>query len=300
MIRCLVVLLLLGVHSAQAEVRVTDFIGREVIVPAPATRIVALAPHVVENLFSAGAGDKIVGAVEHSDYPPAATNIPRVGNHNSWSLESIAALRPDLVVVWGSGNAGGKLARLEQLGIPVFVSELRKPQDIAEAIRRLGILAGTSDHSEPAAKALETALATLGKRYAHATRLSVFYQIWNDPLLTVNGDHMISEVMNLCGGRNAFADLAQIAPRINVESVLSRDPDVILASGMGDARPDWVDDWRRYPALAAVRYDNLFFIHPDHLQRATSRILQGAETLCAQLQEARQRIAAEGSIMPPS
>ncbi len=216
-----------------------------------------------------------------------AKELPEVGSYNAFSLEQILALQPDLVVMWGSGNGMQTLSKLEGLGIPVYVSELRKLSDVPESIRRLGQLAGTSSVAEAEARRIESELESLRNRYGGRRSLGVFYQIWNDPLQTVNGEHLISEVIALCGGRNVFGDASALAPRISVESVLLRNPDAIVASGMGEARPEWLDQWRAYPSLKAVAGDALFFINPDHLQRPTARILLGAQRLCQQLDQIR-------------
>lgn len=276
-----------GVRPAVAAITLVDFAGREVTLAAPAVRIVALAPHIVENAFSAGAGDKLVGAVAYSDFPAAAREIPRVGSYQAWSLEAIVASEPDLVLVWGSGNGSETLSALERLGIPVFVSELRALADIPASIRAIARLAGTAAVGDREAEHLESGLTALRRRYGGRRQVSVFYQIWNDPLQTINGEHLISSVIGLCGGRNAFADVGSLAPRISLESVLARDPEVIVASGMGEARPEWLDDWRAYPGLRAVRDNALFFIHPDLIQRPTARVLEGARVLCEQLDVAR-------------
>jgi iron complex transport system substrate-binding protein len=275
--------------TVAADINVVDFEGREVSLSAPAKRIIALAPNIVENLFSAGAGDKLVGVVDYSNFPAAAQQIERVGNYKTWSLESIVALKPDLVLMWSSGNGIDALHSLERLGIPVFASEVRQLADIPKAIRTYGVLAGTEGHSEREAARIEQALSALNSRYAQQQPVSVFYQVWDEPLQTLNGDHFISRVIELCGGVNAFADAPHLAPRINIEAVLERDPQVIIASGMGEARPDWLDQWHAYPSLTAVQQQALFFVPPDYIQRPTSRVLLGAAQLCDQLATVRSK-----------
>ena len=142
MIKFLASLLLWLPCLVASAVTVEDFAGRAVSLAQPAQRIVALSPHIVENLFSAGAGDKVVGVVSYSNYPPEASEIPEIGSYNAYSLEQILALRPDLVIMWESGNGIGTLSQLERLGIPVYVSELRRLTDIPLTIRRLAKLAG--------------------------------------------------------------------------------------------------------------------------------------------------------------
>lgn len=277
--------LLLAIPSS--AITVQDFAGREITLAQPARRIVALAPHIVENLYSAGAGDRLVGVVSYSNYPAQAVEILRVGSATAFSMEQIVALQPDLVVMWGSGNGMRTLTQLQELGIPVYISELRRLSDVPGSIRRLGRLAGTTAVSEREALRIEEELNTLQSRYIGRKQLGVFYQIWNEPLQTVSGEHLISEVITLCGGRNIFSDASSLAPRISLESVLLRDPDAIVASGMGEARPEWLDQWRNYPSLLAVRSGALFFINPDHVQRPTARVLLGAERLCRQLDSLR-------------
>ena len=285
--RSLTLVFMLLLAMSASAITVQDFAGREVTLAQPARRIVALAPHIVENLYSAGAGDRLVGVVSYSNYPAQAVEIPRVGSAAAFSMEQIVALQPDLVVMWGSGNGMQTLTQLRELGIPVYVSELRRLSDVPGSIRRLGQLTGTTAVSEPEAQRIEGEFNALQNRYIGRKQLGVFYQIWNEPLQTVNGEHLISEVIALCGGRNIFSDASSLAPRISIESVLLRDPDAIVASGMGEARPEWLDQWRSYPSLWAVRNNALFFINPDHVQRPTARVLLGAGRLCQQLDSLR-------------
>ena len=287
MSRFSVLLTLLLCSIAQAGIRVEDSVGRVVTLEQPARRIVALSPHIVENLFAAGAGSAIVGTVDYANYPPEAAAIPSLGSAQTWSLEALVALDPDLVVLWGSGNGSTALPQLERLGLTVYVNEPRRLEDIGNSIRDFGVLAGSSTAANASADQLDNRLNQLRATYAEKKPLSVFYEIWNSPLQTINGEHMISTIMGLCGGRNIFAATRQLAPQVSLESVLARDPDAIVASGMGESRPEWLDAWRQYPQLSAVRHDALFHIHPDLIQRPTARIADGAATLCKQLDSLR-------------
>ncbi len=289
-LKYLVVIALLLSFPVQAAVEVTDYLKRVVRLEQPAQRIVALAPHIVENAYSAGAGDRLVAAVDYSDYPPAALELPQLGSHNAVSLEQILALKPDLVLVWGSGNGETMLRQLERLGLNVYVDEPRNLEDVARSVQAIGVLAGTSETAEQAAEGYLAALKQLGERYQQAEPVTVLYQIWNQPLQTLNGDHLVSDVIRLCGGHNVYADALPLAPKINMESVLARDPQAIVASGMGEGRPDWLDEWKQWPGLAAVRHDNLFFVPPDIIQRHTLRIAQGAELFCEHIDTARRRL----------
>jgi len=289
----LFILLLLSPQSP-ADITVVDSARRSVTLSVPARRIVALAPHIVENVYSAGAGDKLVGVVSYSNYPEAASELPLVGSAYAWSVETVVAMQPDLVIVWGSGSGIKSARKLEALGLHVYVSEPRQLLDISQNIRNIGRLAGTHETAQIAADRFDKAIGQLRNRYQARSRLSVFYQIWNSPLQTINQDHLISHVIELCGGHNIFGDLSQLAPHINLEAVLDKDPDVIVASGMGESRPEWLNDWKQYPSLHAVRAGALLHIHPDLIQRPTARIAMGARALCKKMDTARGGAAGPG------
>ncbi len=275
--------------AAQAEIVVRDDAGREVRLAQPAQRIVSLAPHATELLFAAGAGRAVVGAVQWSDYPPEAKKIPRVGSYVSPDPERILALAPDLVVGWASGNDPRMLKQLHDLKLTLYVTEIRTFEQVATHLERLGALAGTGAQAQKAADAFRDRWRRLQSRYGGRPRVSVFYQIWDRPLMTVNGEHLISRVIELCGGTNVFAAVPTLTPLLNVESVLVANPQVIVAGGMGEAYPEWLEGWRRWPQIEAVKQGNLVFVPSDLLQRPTPRILDGAERLCQALDAVRSR-----------
>jgi iron complex transport system substrate-binding protein len=280
-------LLLCAAALARAEIAVTDDTGATLRLKEPAQRIVSLAPHVTETLFAAGAGGQVVGAVDYSDYPEAARSIPRVGGYSKLDLEAIAAIKPDLAIGWASGNSPAHIEKLRALGIPVYLAQPEHIDDVAANLERYGELAGTPTVARAAAKDFRDRLAALRGQYGTRPKVRVFYQIWKQPLMTVGGGQVISDAIRLCGGENVFADLKPLAPKIGIEAVLAADPEVIVASGMGEARPEWVDDWRQWPSMTAVKRDNLYFIPPDLIQRHTPRLAEGAARLCAQFEAAR-------------
>ena len=275
--------------AVRAEVCVSDDVAREVCLEAPARRIVALSPGVTELLYSAGAGERVVGAVSFSDYPPRAQALPRVGSYDRLDLEALLALEPDLVVAWAGGNPEEQLARLPDLGVPVYFSDVEDFAGIAASLERLGVLAGSEAMGHAAATRLRGEVAELRARYADVPTVPVFYQVWEQPLMTVNGEHWISHALALCGGENLFAAQAPRVPRIGREAVLARDPEAIISGGMGKADSTWLEAWRQYPEMTAVRRDNLFFVDPDRVQRATPRLLEGTRALCTHLETARER-----------
>ena len=275
--------------SAQAELVFKDDAGQEVRLKAPAQRIVTLAPHAAESLYAAGAGDKLIGTVEYSDYPPAAKKVPRVGGYSRIDMEAVAALKPDLVIAWQSGNNLTQVDKLKALGLTVYISQPNKMADVADQLERLGQLAGTEAVANAAAAAFRKRLETLQTANASKPKVRVFYQIWKSPLMTVGGPQIISDAIRLCGGDNVFGNLGQMAPTVSVEAVLEADPEAIIATGMGDAKPEWLHDWDKWTRMTAVKRGNLFHINPDIMQRHTPRILDGAEKLCAHLDVARSR-----------
>lgn len=272
--------MLLPCAAAAEPVRVTDDRGREIVLPQPAQRIVALAPNLTELVFAAGAGERLVGVSAYSDYPAAARKLPQVGSYGKADRERLLQLHPDLVVAWRGGNAAGDLAFLEKLGIPLYITDAHHLDDIPRNIEAIGRLAGSAPQAQLAAATFRNELQEIEKRYAHARPVGVFYQIWHRPLMTVNSQHLLGKVMRLCGGINPYAALSALTPVVSVESLLAANPAVIVVNGD-------TDYWQRYPQLEAVRNQRLYTIDPDLLLRATPRLLEGARQLCAVLEQAR-------------
>lgn len=275
--------------SAHAQIRVTDDVGIDVALPAPARRIVSLAPHVVELLFAAGAGARVVATVDYSDYPPEARAIPRIGGSGGLDLERIVALRPDLIVGWSSGNPRRTIERLRGFGFPIYLTEPRRLEDIARDLEHLGKLAGTEPVAHQTAERFTSRYHALKARYAKRRSLRVFYQVLDPSLITVNGRHLISEILRLCGGENIFAALPVVAPVVSEEAVLEADPDVIVAGGTEESWSEWRPRWRRHAAMTAVKRDALYYIPAEILHRHTPRVLDGAEKVCAALDDARRK-----------
>jgi iron complex transport system substrate-binding protein len=273
--------------TASATITVVDDAQRSVILPAPARRIVSLAPHATEMLFAAGAGASIVGVTQFSDYPIEAKRIPSVGSGVSLDLERIIALKPDLVVGWNNGTAATQLARLEPLGIPVYKSEPYDFAAIALSLERLAHLAGTDATGRAAADAFRARLKRLRDTYQNRRTVTVFYQIWRSPLMTLNGTHLVSSALKLCGGENIFGALPQLAPTVSIEAVLKANPEAIIASS--GEQDDVLAAWRRFPTLKAVARGNLLTIDGELINRAGPRILDGTEALCKQLDAVRNK-----------
>lgn len=242
----------------------------------PAKRIVSLAPDLTELLFAVGAGDAIVGVMRGSDYPQAALRIPVIAMYNHVNPEAILALQPDLVVVGNSLNLQMQLAFLQTFHIPVYVSHQRKLADIPRIMRDLGCLTGNEKKAEQAAHAFLSEYESIRKKYADRKSVSVFYQMWDRPLITVNEATMINEVIELCGGKNLFAKLKVEAPEVNLEAVIQAKPEVIIGSRVKTF-------WKIWKNIPAVQHQLLIEIQPELLERATPRILIGATQICTQM-----------------
>ncbi|MYH91967.1 MAG: cobalamin-binding protein [Gammaproteobacteria bacterium] len=273
--------------AAFAEIRVVDDFGRDVVLAEPARRILSLAPHITENLFSAGAGDRVVGVVDHSDFPPAANNLPSVGSYVHFNIEGALALAPDLVVAWPSSRNGEILNRLERHGITVYFSEPRTFDGVMENIRELALLAGTEDAVDPRLDPALEKIAEARNRFADRPVLDVFYQIWSEPLITLNGEHFISRILEVCGARNLFADLSIIAPRVSMEAVIEANPDVIITGLRDGMRPD-MSFWRRWTMVKAVEQNRFVYVDSDVMHRHTLRMLLGIPGFCSQIDTTRQ------------
>jgi iron complex transport system substrate-binding protein len=286
----LFVLSLLVPSLAQAERPcVSDALDQRVCLAEPAQRVVSLSPGATELLFSAGAGDRLVAVSAWSDYPAEAADLPQVGDSNRLDLEAIVSLAPDLVVAWVDGNSRSQLERLSDLGIHVFWLAPRTFDDIAAAVSDLALLTGLPDLGNERAEAFRADMAALESQYADARPVKVFYQIWDQPLMTVNREELISKAISLCGGVNVFGELPRLVPRISREAVLEANPEAIITAGSSDDR-QWLEAWREFPGLAAVAAGNLFLEPPDLLARPTLRMAEGAMHLCQTLEQARANL----------
>lgn len=274
-------------HAAKAEVRLRDDRGIEAHLPQPASRIVSLAPYLTELAFAAGAGAKLIGVSAFSDFPAEAKELPVVADSAHVDFEAIARLKPDLVLAWRSGNRARDLAQLEARGFRLFVTEPSRLEDVPRILRAIGRLAGTEAEAAAHAGRIEARLADLKARYAGRRELAVFYEIWHEPLMTVNGRHYVSAMLELCGGRNVFAAAAPLTPVISREQLLAVDPDAILVSTIPAREADALAAWQRWRTLRAVKAGALYPIDSSLASRMGARVADGAAAICAALDRAR-------------
>jgi len=269
--------------------------------PAPAVagrvvpmRIVTLAPHLTELVYAAGAGDRIVGTVDSSDFPEAARKVPRIGDVTRLDGERLVMLRPDLVLVWGDGSPAEQKALLTRLKLPFLSLEQHSLADVSASIEQLGGRFGTEAVASRSAAALRAEIAAQTKRYRGARRLKVFYQVWGTPIYTLGGRHVATEMLRVCGADNVFADQATSAFVVDREAVLGRDPDVLVLAGTAVENEDWLQHWKDQAPLRAVRDGQVVRLDPDLVNRMGPRIGQGTALLCARLDEQRRAIEARG------
>lgn len=271
---------------AHGATTVRDDGGNTVTLDKPATRVISMSPHVTELLFAAGGGGRIVGAVNYSDYPEAAKSIPRIGSNREIDLERVIAMKPDLIVAWMHNASERQIEMVRKLGVPVFLSDAQTLEGIPENVVRLGQLMGTETVANAAALELRKQLAGLRSRYAGRPVVRTFYQVWDRPLYTLSGKHIITDALRLCGGENIFEKLTVTAPVVSVESVLKEDPEAIF--GTAEKNYGGVSLWKPYTTLTATRNDNLFTVDGDLLNRAGPRMISGTAIMCEKLELARR------------
>ncbi|MGX4644427.1 cobalamin-binding protein [Massilia sp. SYSU DXS3249] len=277
----------LMLHAHAQAVTVKDDAGKAVTLDKPALRVISLAPHATELLFAAGGGGRVVGAVDYSDYPEAAKRIPRIGSNREVDIERIMALRPDLIVAWMHGSSERQIELVRQLGVPVYLSDPQTLEGIPESLLRLAQLMGTETAARPVAAGLRGQLAALRSRYAGRSPVRTFYQVWDKPLYTLSGRHIVTDALRLCGGENIFHALPVTAPVVTLESVLQADPEAIF--GTAEKNYGGVNLWRQYPTMTAVRNANLFTVDGNLLNRAGPRMIAGAAVMCEKLEQARRQ-----------
>ena len=266
---------------ADANVTVTDDFGHRVTVRSPPQRVVSLAPAATAMLQAAGAFNELVATIEYSGQPASERKLAKIGTVDAIDVERLIALRPDVVVVWPDGNNPAQIATIEHLGLPVYRQEALTLDGIADSLRRLGKLTGTSGVADREAASLQARLATLRKEYASASQPpTVFLEVWDRPLYTVGGKELMSDALQVCGVRNVFEDLPQRAPAIGTEAVIARNPDIIIAAAPPGRGASWLAQWQRFPSLRAVRSGKLMTFDDQRLSGLGPGVIDATAGLC--------------------
>ena len=252
-----------------------------------AQRIITLAPHIIEMLFNLGVGDRVIATTDHSDFPEAANNVPRIGNYARLKIEKILAYEPDLIIAWRTGNPTDDLERLEKLGLKVIYSDPRSLDDVAQELRLLGKLTGTEQRAEALAKKYEKNLAQLRTTYANKEPISVFYELWSNPLTTISNNSWPQQHLNVCGASNPFIKSMTDYPQIGLEQVVIAKPQLIIQPmSKGEPNPNAVN-WFQWNEIPAAKHKQLIQPNSDKLHRMTSRLLEELEQLCKRIDNAR-------------
>lgn len=267
--------------AGEAGVVLTDDAGREVRLPRPAARIVSLVPSATETLLAIGAGDRLVGRTDF-DTHPALGRLPSVGGGMDPSVETLAALRPDLVIGWETRGDQRTRRRLEELGIPVFAVEVDDTAAVFRAVASLGALAGRTGGADSLAAGLRRELAEVRASVAGRPRPTVFFLVWNDPPMTAGPSTFISQVLGVAGGRNVFADLAGEWPNVSLEEIVRRQPDyLVLPQGEKGGAHD-LDKLRGAPGwreLRAMREGRAVAVDSELMNRPGPRLGEAARAL---------------------
>ena len=284
---CILGLIACYPYAALAEISLDQADGSTLALAGPVHRMVTLSPHLTELVFAAGAGDQLIATVEYSEYPEAAAKIPRVGDAFRLDLERIVALRADLVIAWDSGNPRSAIDQLRSLGVPVWSIEIREPGEIADVLEAIGKATGRPEIANSEGRKIRQRLVNLSRQYAGVEVLDYFYQVGVKPLFTINGNHLISKGLKLCGGRNVFDQEPGLAFQVGHESVIVANPDALFAPWL-EGMPDPLSAWRDWPAMRAVRQDALYLLPADSISRATPRFLDSLDSGCKMLHGLRE------------
>lgn len=285
---CIVLAAALAAACSNAgAISVVDDRGEHVVLAAPAQRIVALAPSITELVFAAGAGDRLVAVARYSDFPPQARLIAQIGDASRIDIERVLSLKPDLVIAWKTGNHAGDYERLKQLGLAVFVAEPDRLHAIGRLVRTIGALAGTGAAAMQTADGFERAVEALAVQYRKRAVVPVFYEIWHSPLMTVNGSHLISDVIALCGGRNVFGAVPALTPVVSLESVIAAQPAAVLGGSSATNPDEFAAQWQRDSQLMALKRVRTIYVDPDLIQRQSPRVIEGARAVCTELDRVR-------------
>jgi len=277
----------IAVQAAPAPVSVRDDAGQVLTLAVPARRVITLAPHLAELVHAVGAGDRLVGVMRYSDHPPAVTQLPLVGDAFALNLEVIATLKPDLVLMWSSGVNPRQQQRLQALNLPTYDSEINTVEGLADTLRRLGKLFGTEAAAEVVARDTEQRWQTLRATYAQRSPVRVFYQLWHEPLMTVNHGHLIHQAISACGGVNVFAQQPMLTPTVSWEAAIATNPQLVV-TGAGRDEPARLEAWKRFSRVDAVRRNQVIALDGHLLARMSPRFLDAAQALCVAIDKARR------------
>ena len=244
--------------------------------PAAAVeRVVSLAPSLSEIVVELDSADLLVGVLDAGERPPALESVPSVGRYGQLDIERLLSLKPDLLLLWPGSVGPAQREQLSRLGIPTYVAEPHRLDQLTTQIEDIARQLGRPERGQALAADLRRQLDALRQRYRRDVPLRVFYQVWDQPLYTVGGGQIISDALEVCGARNVFADLRLPAPQVSIESVLARNPEVILAGSQAQ-----LDAWKAWPQVTAVSQGQLLRVIDKGLERPSGQMIQATAALC--------------------
>ncbi len=268
---------------------VMDDLGRAVPVDSPAERVVSLLPSMTELVLALGASERLLARTRH-DRDPRVEALPSLGDGMNPSLEALGRLRPDLVIAWADGGDRAVVERLEALGIQVYAAKSQTVEEILRHTDHIGRLLGLEDRADSLRGAMEEGLSEVSIRVADVEPVSVLYVVWHDPPVTTGSGTYLDALITAAGGRNAFADAGGGWPRVSVEEIVRRDPDVIIAGGAHDGtqpEPSWLHELPGWRSLRAVEEGGILVVDADLFNRPGPRVVEAARTLAAFLHPER-------------
>ena len=252
-------------------------------------KIVTLSPHLAEMIYELGSESSLVGVSSYTDYPESAKSIPRIGDAFILDLERMALLDPDIILAWESGTPKKVVEELDNLGYRLEIIKSKNLNEISTALSQIGQIIGKQKQASIIIKEYSDQLKDLKEEYKNKQKVTVFFQIDQQPLFTIGGNHFISEMIEVCAGINVFSELEQLAPSVSVESVIARDPQVMMSMAKGNSQ-DKFQSWKKFGNMSANKYDNFYYLYSDALERPTTRIVSAGEEMCKKLDEARLKL----------
>lgn len=276
-------------HAASLKLR--DEVGREVTFPFPPKRIVSLAPNITEILFSLGLDEEVVGISIHCNYPEKAKGRTRVGSYLSIDYERVISLRPDLIIATGAGNPREMVERLEKLGFPAFVIFPKRFDDVLKSIHHLGQVVAREQEALSLVASMNRRREGVVDLTRGHSRPKVFLQIGESPIVTVGRGSFGDDLIHLAGGENVAGKDREMYPRLGMEEILKRSPEVILISSM-NPKGDYervIREWERWKMIPAVKRGRVHLIDSDLIDRPSPRIIDGLEQMAKFLHPERFR-----------
>jgi iron complex transport system substrate-binding protein len=285
----LVLILLFPFTSYPAPLQFRDEVGREVIFNFPPKRIISLAPNITEILFSLGLDEEIVGVSIHCNFPEKAKSKVRVGSYISIDFERVISLKPDLIIGTGAGNTRDMVERLGKLGFATYVIFPKSLNDILQSIGHIGKVVDREKEASALIEGMERQKQRVIELTQGLPRTKVFLQIGEAPIVTVGKGSFADDLIRLAGGENIAEREKGMYPRLGMEEILKKSPEVILISSM-NPRGDYqkvIQEWARWKMIPAVKNGRIHLINSDLIDRPSPRIIDGLEEIARLLHPGR-------------